>query len=76
MIASLIGARLEGKAQVTPTLSYLLGQGGIVIATLCGLFLWREYEGADNAVKIRLGLMLVLLLAGIGLMTGGQARAR
>jgi glucose uptake protein len=76
MIASLIAGRLEGKAQVTTTVSYLLAQGGFVIATLCGLFLWREYAGANNAVRIRLGLMLVLLLAGIGLMTGGQALAR
>ena len=76
MIASLVSVRLEGNAQVPAPVIYVLGQGGIVIATLCGLFLWREYAGADDAVKIRLGLMLFLLLAGIGLFTGGLALAR
>jgi glucose uptake protein len=76
LIASLVSGRLEGKAQVAAPVSYVLAQGGIVIATLCGLFLWREYAGADDAVKIRLGAMLFLLLAGIGLFTGGLALAR
>jgi len=75
MIASLVAGRLEGKAQVPAQVSYALGQGGIVIATLCGLFLWREYAGADNPVKLRLGVMLFLLLAGIGLLSGALATA-
>ena len=48
MIASLIAGRVEGAARVTAPVSYALGQGGIVIAALCGLFLWREYAGADT----------------------------
>jgi glucose uptake protein len=75
MIASLVAGRLEGKAQVPAPLSYGLGQGGIVIATLCGIFLWREYAGAANPVKLRLGAMLVLLLAGIGLLSGALGTA-
>jgi glucose uptake protein len=75
MIASLVAGRLEGKAQVSPLVSYVLGQGGIVIATLCGLFLWREYADADDSVKVRLGLMFVLLLAGIGVLSSALAVA-
>jgi glucose uptake protein len=68
MIASLIVGRVEGKARVSAPVTYMLEQGGIVIAALCGIFLWKEYADADSAVRIRLGLMFVLLLAGIGLL--------
>ncbi|HEY3825967.1 MAG TPA: GRP family sugar transporter [Bryobacteraceae bacterium] len=68
MIASLIVGRVEGKARVSAPVTYMLEQGGIVIAALCGIFLWKEYAGADSTVRIRLGLMFVLLLAGIGLL--------
>jgi|HubBroStandDraft_6_1064221.scaffolds.fasta_scaffold272177_1 glucose uptake protein len=71
MIASLVGGRVEGAARVAAPVTYALGQGAIVVAALCGLFLWREYAGANTGVKIRLGLMFVLLLAGIGLFTAG-----
>jgi glucose uptake protein len=76
MIASLIGGRVEGAARVSATITYALQQGAIVIAALCGLFLWNEYAGADASVKLRLGLMFFLLLAGIGVMTAGVAAAR
>ncbi len=76
LIASLIAARAEGPAHVGPKVGYALEQGGVVIAALCGLFLWREYQGGDFAVRIRVGLMFVLLLAGIGVMTAGIAAAR
>jgi glucose uptake protein len=71
MIASLIAARVEGAARVAAPVTYALGQGGIVIAVLCGFLIWREYAGANTGVKIRLGLMLILLLAGIGLFAAG-----
>lgn len=76
MIASLIAGRVEGAARVGAGVTYALAQGGVIIAALCGLFLWREYTGADSSVKIRLGLMFLLLLAGIGVMTAGVAPAR
>jgi glucose uptake protein len=76
MIVSLVSTRAEAAVRVEAPVSYALAQGGIVIAALCGLFLWREYEGADTPVKLRLGLMFVLLLAGIGIVTAGVASAR
>jgi glucose uptake protein len=75
LIASLIGARVEGALRVGAAVSYPLEQGAIVIAALCGVFLWREYAGADISVKIRLGLMFFLLVAGIGIITAGVAAA-
>jgi glucose uptake protein len=76
MVAILVGGRVEGAVRVAAPVSYALEQGAIVIALLCGLFLWREYAGADNSVKLRLGLMCFLLLVGIGVMTAGVAAAR
>ncbi len=76
LIAILVRGRFEGAARVAAPVSYAIEQIAIVIAALCGLFLWREYEGADLAVKTRLGLMFVLLLAGIGAMTASIAMAR
>jgi len=76
MIASLIGGRMEGALRVEASVSYALEQGAIVIAALCGVFLWREYAGADISVKIRLGVMFFLLVAGIGIITAGVASAR
>jgi len=76
MIASLVSGRVEGALRVGAPVSFALEQGAIVIATLCGLFLWREYAGADTSAKIRLGLMFLLLLAGIGIITAGVASAR
>src|ERR1019366_4104231 len=61
MVAILVGGRVEGAARVAAPVSYALEQGAIVIALLCGLFLWREYAGADSSVKFRLGLMCFLL---------------
>jgi glucose uptake protein len=75
LIASLIGDRAEGTARVGQQLSYALAQGGIVIAVLCGLFLWRELDGSDKSVKTHLGLVVVLLVVGIGLSAAGLAPA-
>lgn len=76
LIATLIKVRLEGSARVGEALGYSLAQGSIVIAALCGLLLWKEYQGADSAARLRLGLMFILLVVGIGVMTAGTAVAR
>lgn len=76
LIASLIAGRTEGTAHIGPRVGYALEQGGVVIAALCGLFLWREYQGGDGSVRLRVGLMFVLLLAGIGVLTAGVPAAR
>jgi glucose uptake protein len=76
LIASLVGGRVEGAARVGAPIGYALAQGGIVIAALCGLFLWRELPDANSSVRIRLGLMFLLLLTGIGVLTAGVATAR
>jgi glucose uptake protein len=73
LTASLVSFRVEGKARIAPSISFGLLQCGIVIAVLSGLFMWREYHGVGAPVKIRLGLMVFLLLAGLGLLSAGLA---
>ena len=71
-IASLLASRVEGAARIQPSVGYLFSQTGIIIAAICGLFLWREFAGADSRVKTCLGLMLVLLAIGIGLVSSSS----
>jgi glucose uptake protein len=66
VIASLAADRVEGSARVSTGIGYALGQGGIVIAAVSGIVIWKEFEGADAKVKTYLALMLILLLIGIG----------
>ncbi|MGA2713589.1 MAG: GRP family sugar transporter [Bryobacteraceae bacterium] len=68
-IASLVGGRVEGAAKVQPPIVYVLGQGGMIIAALCGLLIWNEFDRADSRVKTYLALTLVLLAIGIGIVT-------
>jgi glucose uptake protein len=76
LAAVLVRARFEGKAKVGAPTSYAIEESSIVIAALCGFLIWKEYEGADFSVRLRLGLMFFLLVAGIGAMTAGIAAAR
>jgi glucose uptake protein len=75
LIASLIAVRLEGSAAVSAQLQYGVQQSAIVVAALCGIFLWREFDGAKSDAKVRLGLMFLLLVVGIGVSAAGIASA-
>ncbi len=57
----------SAPAQVGPAVSYAMGQGATMISVLWGLFVWREFRGATAKVKLLLGLMMVLFIAGLGL---------
>ncbi len=45
-------------------LSYGLSEGGPVLAVICGLLIWREYQGAERPRLLML-VTLILLAAGI-----------
>lgn len=75
MLAPLVANRAEGKARVQAPLAYGLTEAAMVVAALCGLFIWHEMDGADGSVKSRFGLALVLLIAGIALSAFGLAPA-
>ena len=67
-IASLVAGRAEGGAKVQPSIVYILDQGGVIIAALCGLLIWNEFD-ADSKAKTWLALALVLLAIGIGIVS-------
>lgn len=55
--------------KVGPAISYALGQGATLISALWGLLVWKEFRGADGAVKVQLALMLVLFATGLTLIS-------
>ena len=68
-IASFIGGHPDGTAKMQPSIIYGLGQGGMIVAAICGLLVWKEFADADSKVKTYLGLMLVLLAIGVGIVS-------
>ncbi|MDQ1471160.1 MAG: glucose uptake protein [Bryobacterales bacterium] len=64
-IASLVAYRAEGPAHAAPALSYAMAQGAPVIASLWGLFAWKEFAGAEPQARGFIYLTLVLFTAGI-----------
>ncbi len=54
-----------GKAGAA--ISYALGQGAPMIAAVWGVFVWKEFRGADRRTGALLGVMFVLFIAGLAL---------
>ncbi|CAN5415991.1 GRP family sugar transporter [soil metagenome] len=60
----------SGKAG--PAISYGLGQGATVVAALWGIFIWKEFRNAPKGTSTVLNLMIVLYLAGLGLIIAAR----
>ena len=56
----------SGKAG--PAISYGLGQGATVVAAMWGIFIWKEFRNSPKTTAVVLNCMLVLYVAGIGLL--------
>jgi glucose uptake protein len=54
-----------GKAGTA--IPYALGQGAPMIAALWGVFIWKEFKGANKSVSMLLLLMFLLFIAGLAL---------
>jgi len=63
MSMSIIAAGKAGFA-----ISYGLGQGATLVAALWGVFIWKEFRGADRQVNILIGLMFIAYLTGLALL--------
>jgi glucose uptake protein len=50
---------------VGPAASYALGQGSTMVGTIWGVFVWREFKGADATTKRLLTLMFALFISGL-----------
>lgn len=53
----------SGKAGAA--VSYALGQGAPMIAALWGVFIWKEFKGANKSVYSLLGVMFLFFIAGL-----------
>lgn len=55
----------SGKAGAA--ISYALGQGAPMIAAIWGVFVWKEFKGADKKVYSLLGVMFLFFVCGLAL---------
>lgn len=53
----------SGKAGAA--ISYALGQGAPMVAAIWGVFVWKEFKGADKRVNRLLALMFCFFVAGL-----------
>lgn len=59
---SYIASGMAGAA-----ISYALGQGSPLAATIWGVFVWKEFKGAKSKVYCLLALMFAIFVAGLGM---------
>jgi glucose uptake protein len=71
-LGTVLSYMAAGKAGAA--ISYALGQGATMVAAFWGVFIWKEFKGADKNVNILLALMFLLFITGLGLiiMSGGN----
>jgi glucose uptake protein len=50
---------------VGPATSYALGQGATMVSAIWGVFVWREFKGADASTKLLLALMFTFFIVGL-----------
>jgi glucose uptake protein len=55
---------VAGKT-TTFAVSYAIGQSAPMVAALWGLFVWKEFAGAESRAKVYLGLMFVFYILAI-----------
>ena len=62
------------SGQAGAAISYALGQGAPMIAAVWGVFIWKEFKGADKRTNLLLALMFVLFIAGLAsiIISGGN----
>lgn len=65
-VASFVAASAE-NVHIGPAVSYAMGQGSTLISALWGIFLWKEFRGADTRIKSLLAMMLVFFALGLTL---------
>ncbi len=75
-LSNFVAASAPEKVQVGPAISYALGQGATMISAMWGIFVWKEFAGADGKVKTYLTAMFLLFLAGLGMVAIAPLYAR
>ena len=59
------GCSYLASNQAGTAISYGLGQGATMVAALWGVFVWKEFKGANKQVNILLAAMFVLFTIGL-----------
>jgi len=62
-VGNLLNLLAAGKAG--PAISYGLGQGATLVAALWGVWIWKEFKGADRQTNLLLAGMFVCFILGI-----------
>jgi glucose uptake protein len=75
-LCNFAAASTPATVQVGPAVSYALGQGATLVSALWGLLVWREFKGANERVKMLIVAMLVLFVAGLGMISIAPLRAK
>lgn len=62
------------SGQAGAAISYALGQGAPMIAAIWGVFIWKEFKGADRKTNLLLTMMFLLFVAGLAaiIISGGN----
>ena len=67
--AGFVGTATPASVKIGPALGYTAMHAGAVIAALWGLLVWHEFKGANERIRLLLAVMLVLYLAGLGMVS-------
>ena len=68
-LAAPVAGVASAPSPIGPAVSYAMGQGATLIAAVCGIWIWREFKGADYKVKSLTTLMFVLFAIGLTLVS-------
>jgi glucose uptake protein len=68
-LCNFTAASTPASVQVGPAVSYSLGQGATLVSALWGLLVWREFQGANERIRMLIIVMLVLFVAGLGMIS-------
>jgi glucose uptake protein len=68
-VANFVAASAPPEVNVSPAMSYAMGQGATLISALWGLLVWKEFAGAQANVRTLLTIMIVLFVIGLGMVS-------
>ena len=68
-IANFVASSAPPEVNVSPAMSYAMGQGATLVSALWGLLVWKEFAGASPRVRMLLTVMIVLFVAGLALVS-------
>jgi glucose uptake protein len=75
-ISNFVASSAPPSVQVGPAISYALGQGATMISALWGILVWKEFAGATPKVRMMIGAMLILFIAGLAMIAAAPRYAR